>query len=121
MTEYLPVPHQHTADCEHYQPQYLPAAPQPPQIVHQHIHQAPPDRTLQRVALGAGMGGGAVAAGVFFGPMLVGVLSAVAINLALVAVVVVGSGYAVVTMVRSIGGPDGQAAAKNLSKARKRR
>ncbi|MGW7449935.1 DUF6251 family protein [Streptomyces sp. NPDC054787] len=23
-----------------------------PQVVHQHIHQAPPDRTIQRIALG---------------------------------------------------------------------
>ncbi|MEV4193375.1 DUF6251 family protein, partial [Streptomyces toxytricini] len=29
-----------------------------PQVVHQHIHQAPPDRTVQRIALGAGVGAG---------------------------------------------------------------
>ena len=120
MTEYLPIPHQHSADCGHYQPQYL-AAPPAPQIVHQHIHQAPPDRTLQRVALGAGMGGGAVAAGVYFGPLLVGALSAIAINLALVAFVVVALAWGLSTAVKSIGGDDGKAAAKNLSKARKRR
>ncbi|MCM2580466.1 DUF6251 family protein [Streptomyces meridianus] len=121
MTEYLPVPHQHSADCGCYRPEYLPAAPQPPQIVHQHIHQAPPDRTLQRLALGAGMGGGAVAAGVYFGPLLVGALSAIAINLALVAFVVVAVAWGLSTAVKSIGGSDGKAAAENLSKARKRR
>jgi hypothetical protein len=97
-----------------------PAVPQSgPQVVH--IHQAPPDRTMQRVALGGGMGAGAVAAGVYFGPLLVGVLTAIAVNLAIVAVVVVGAGWAVVSIVRSIGGPEGKNAAKNISKARRKR
>ncbi|WP_323185973.1 DUF6251 family protein [Streptomyces sp. NBC_00233] len=38
------------------------------QVIHQHIHQAPPDRTVQRVALGSGAGAGAVAPGVTSGP-----------------------------------------------------
>jgi hypothetical protein len=50
-----------------------------PTVVHQHIHQAPPDRTVQRLALGAGMGAGAVAAAVYFGPLLVASLWSIAI------------------------------------------
>lgn len=50
---------------------------QPPQVIH--IHQAPPDRTVQRVALGAGVGGGAVASAVYFGPLLVASLWSIAI------------------------------------------
>ncbi|MEU6957123.1 DUF6251 family protein, partial [Streptomyces sp. NPDC045714] len=53
---------------------HLPAAYQPTNVVPQvvHVHQAPPDRTVQRLALGSGVGAGAVAAGVYFGPLLVG-------------------------------------------------
>ncbi|MGX1633810.1 DUF6251 family protein [Streptomyces albidoflavus] len=58
-------------------------------LVIQHIHQAPPDRTVQRVALGAGMGGGALAAGVYFGPLLVAALTSIAISMAVVALLVV--------------------------------
>lgn len=90
-----------------------------PQVVHQHIHQAPPDRTLQRVALGSGVGAGTVAAGVYFGPLLVGALTAIAANLALLAFLAAVLSWGVVTVVRSIGGPDGAGAAKNLGKARK--
>lgn len=97
----------------------VPAAPSAPQVVH--IHQAPPDRTVQRVALGTGMGAGAVAAGVYFGPLLVGVLTAMAANLALLALIAAVCAWGVVTVVKSVGGPDGKAAAKTLSKARKRR
>jgi hypothetical protein len=50
---------------------------QPLPIVH--IHQAAPDRTVQRVALGAGIGGGAVAGAVYFGPLLVASLWSIAI------------------------------------------
>ncbi|WP_024762015.1 DUF6251 family protein [Streptomyces exfoliatus] len=91
------------------------------QVVHQHIHQAPPDRTVQRVALGSGVGAGAVAAGVYFGPLLVGALTAIAANLALLAFLAVALAWGVVTVVKSVGGPDGKAAAKTLAKARKRR
>ncbi|MFE7262740.1 DUF6251 family protein [Streptomyces sp. NPDC057592] len=94
--------------------------PQTPQQIVQHIHHAPPDRTVQRIALGSGVGAGAVAAGVYFGPLLVGVLTAVAANLAILAFLVVVLAWGVVTVVKSIGGTDGQAAAKSLSKSRRR-
>ncbi|MFC9795320.1 DUF6251 family protein [Streptomyces sp. NPDC127584] len=92
-----------------------------PQVVHQHIHQAPPDRTVQRIALGSGIGAGTVAAGVHFGPLLVGALTAIAANLALLAFLAAVLSWGVVSVVRSVGGPDGKAAAKTLAKARKRR
>lgn len=99
-----------------YQPQPLPAAygQQPQQVVVQHIHQAPPDRTIARVALGAGVGGGMVAAGVYFGPLLVAALASMAASLAVLAVVAVAGGWAVVSVVRSI---DGHADAKAARKA----
>ncbi|MFE5936042.1 DUF6251 family protein [Streptomyces sp. NPDC056470] len=99
----------------------LPATQQPTatlQVVHQHIH---PDRTVQRIALGSGVGAGAVAAGVYFGPLLVGALTAIAANLALLAFLAVALAWGVVTVVKSVGGPDGKAAAKALSKSRRRR
>ncbi|MDX3757274.1 DUF6251 family protein [Streptomyces mirabilis] len=85
-----------------------------PQVVH--IHQAPPDRTVQRVALGSGVGAGAVAAGVYFGPLLVGVLTAIAANLAMLAFLAAVLVWGVVTVVRSVGGSDGKAAAKRLGR-----
>ncbi|MFJ8663112.1 DUF6251 family protein [Streptomyces sp. NPDC093795] len=103
---------------------HLPTPIQPaavPQVVHQHIHQAPPDRTVQRIALGSGIGAGTVAAGVYFGPLLVGALTAIAANLAMLAFLAAVLGWGVVSVVKSIGGPDGTAAATTLSKARKRR
>jgi hypothetical protein len=90
-----------------------------PQVVH--IHQAPPDRTVQRLALGSGVGAGTVAAGVYFGPLLVGALTSMAIDLAVVAVVIVAAAWAIVVMVRSVGGPDGRNAAKTLASARRGR
>ncbi|WP_129308113.1 DUF6251 family protein [Streptomyces sp. L2] len=92
-----------------------------PQVIHQHVHQAPPDRTVQRVALGAGMGAGTVAAGVYFGPLLVGVLTAMAANLALLALIAVVCAWGVVTVVRSVGGEDGKRAASTLRRSRGRR
>ncbi|MGW4850876.1 DUF6251 family protein [Streptomyces sp. NPDC004288] len=104
---------------------HLPAPLQPtapvPQVVHQHIHQAPPDRTVQQIALGSGVGAGMVAAGVYFGPLLVGALTAIAANLALLAFLAAVLSWGVVSVVRSIGGPDGKPAAKTLTKSRKRR
>ncbi|MFD7978813.1 DUF6251 family protein [Streptomyces sp. NPDC059071] len=100
----------------------LPSTFQPsaaPQVVHQHIHEAPPDRTVQRIALGSGIGAGAVAAGVYFGPLLVGALTAIAANLALLAFLAVTLAWGVHTVVKSIGGPDGKAAAKTLTKTRR--
>lgn len=115
--------HQHSADCHCYrqdiavyQPQ--PLAPQQPQIVH--IHQAAPDRTLQRVALGSGIGAGAVAASVYYGPLLVAAMTSMAISLAVLALVITVSAWAVVTVVRSVGGTEGQAAAKAIGRARRR-
>jgi hypothetical protein len=81
-------------------PAALPAQPAGPQVVH--IHQAPPDRTVQRVALGSGVGAGAVAAGVYFGPLLVGALTAIAANLAMLAFIALVLGWAVITVVRSV-------------------
>ncbi|MDX2979787.1 DUF6251 family protein [Streptomyces microflavus] len=101
---------------------HLPATYQPtnavPQVVH--VHQAPPDRTVQRLALGSGVGAGAVAAGVDFGPLLVGVLTAIAANLALLALVASVCAWGVVTVVKSVGGADGKAAASSLRKGRRR-
>lgn len=85
------------AYTDHYQP-----TDAVPQVVH--VHQAPPDRTVQRLALGSGMGAGAVAAGVYFGPLLVGVLTAIAANLALLALVAAVCAWGVVTVVKSVGG-----------------
>ncbi|MFJ9851824.1 DUF6251 family protein [Streptomyces sp. NPDC101150] len=110
----LPVPREPNPPVYRPEPIGSTAAYEQPPVVVQHIHQAPPDRTVQRIALGAGAGGGAVAAGVYFGPLLVATLSSVAISLAVVALVVVVSAWGVVHVVRSIGGPEGQAAAKAL-------
>lgn len=101
-------------------PQSLPVQQAPQQIV-QHIHHAPPDRTVQRIALGSGVGAGAVAAGVYFGPLLVGVLTAIAANLAMLAFLAAVSAWGVVTVVKSIGGTEGKAASKSLSRSRRRR
>ncbi|WP_236243854.1 DUF6251 family protein [Streptomyces sp. CC210A] len=84
-------------------PSHLPA--QPPAVpVVQHIHHAPPDRTVQRIALGSGVGAGAVAAGVYFGPLLVGVLTAIAANLALLAFLAAVCAWGVVTAVKNLDG-----------------
>ncbi|MFJ3769834.1 DUF6251 family protein [Streptomyces sp. NPDC090082] len=102
---------------------HLPTPIQPttvPQVI-QHIHQAPPDRTVQRIALGSGIGAGTVAAGVYFGPLLVGALTAIAANLALLAFLAAVLSWGVVSVVRSVGGTDGKAAAKTLARTRKRR
>ncbi|MEV8053099.1 DUF6251 family protein [Streptomyces bacillaris] len=101
---------------------HLPTAYQPanavPQVVH--VHQAPPDRTVQRLALGSGIGAGMVAAGVYFGPLLVGVLTAIAANLALLAFLVVALAWGMVTVVKSVGGNDGKVAASSLRRGRRR-
>ncbi|MFH9244703.1 DUF6251 family protein [Streptomyces lydicus] len=113
------IPQQQQAPV--YRPEMLPTPgyAEQPHVVVQHIHQAPPDRTLQRVALGAGVGAGAVAGAVYFGPLLVAAISSMAVSLAVVALVVVVIAWGVVTVVRSIGGPEGQAAAKTLRKGRR--
>ncbi|MBV9024244.1 MAG: hypothetical protein JO362_10735 [Streptomycetaceae bacterium] len=118
----MPLPAiRETAPPAVYQPQPLaPHDGQPHPVVVQHIHQAPPDRTIARVALGAGMGGGAIAAGVYFGPLLVATLASMAASMAFIALIAAVSGWAVVSVVRSVGGPDGKAAAKNIRKLRNR-
>ncbi|MEU5547364.1 DUF6251 family protein [Streptomyces sioyaensis] len=110
----LPALPQQQAPVYRPEPLEAPAVYDQQPVVVQHIHQAPPDRTVQRVALGAGAGGGAVAAGVYFGPLLVAALSSMALSLAVLALVIVVIAWGVVTVVRSIGGPDGKAAAKTL-------
>lgn len=121
----LPIPTHQTVvqlpDGTHayVDPHALPVHQAGPQVVH--IHQAAPDRTIQRIALGSGMGAGTVAAGVYFGPLLVGALTAIAANLAILAFLAVALTWGVVTLVRSVGGPDGKAVAKNVRKARRTR
>ncbi|MFD7397292.1 DUF6251 family protein [Streptomyces virginiae] len=92
-----------------------------PQVVHQHIHQAAPDRTVQRLALGSGVGAGAVTAGVYFGPLLVGVLTAIAANLAMLAFLALVLAWGVHTVVKSTGSSEGAAAVKNARRIGRRR
>lgn len=100
-----------------YRPEPLPGVQQAPQPTVVHYHEAPaPDRTVQRLALGAGVGGGAVVAGVYFGPLLVGALTAIAADLAVLALLVAVSAWGIVSVVRSVGGKEGQAAAKTVSR-----
>ncbi|MFI1284482.1 DUF6251 family protein [Streptomyces sp. NPDC020858] len=108
-------------DGRHVYAENLPATYASPQVVHQHIHQAAPDKTMQRIALGSGVGAGAVAAGVYFGPLLVGALTAIAANIAMLAFLALILGWGVHTVVKSIGSPQGAAAVKNVRKARRRR
>ena len=89
-----------------------PQQPTQPQVVH--IHQAPPDRTVQRVALGAGMGGGMAAACVYFGPLLVASMASMAASLAILALVAVAGAWGVVSVIRTV---DGHQAAKANRKA----
>ncbi|WP_405788351.1 DUF6251 family protein [Streptomyces sp. NBC_01367] len=102
-------------------PSTLPAGYAGPQVVHQHIHQAAPDKTVQRIALGSGVGAGAVAAGVYFGPLLIAALTAIAANFAFLAFLALVLGWGVHTVVKSVGSPDGTQAVKNVRKARRRR
>ncbi|EFL01651.1 predicted protein [Streptomyces sp. SPB78] len=94
----LPLP------AEDATPAVLPVADDGTRVVVQHIHQAPPDRTVQRLAVGAGMGGGALAAGVYFGPLLVAALTSIAVSLAVVALVVVAVVWGLSTATRSLRG-----------------
>ncbi|MEW1545308.1 DUF6251 family protein [Streptomyces tsukubensis] len=129
--EHLPAQPQHPVVVQlpdgtytYLPPEHLPAVQHPtgtaavPQVIH--VHQAPPDRTMQRVALGSGVGAGAVGASVYFGPLLVAAISSMAISLAVVAIVVVCVTWGLATAVKSIGGPDGANAAKNIARARRR-
>ncbi|MEV5170414.1 DUF6251 family protein [Streptomyces flaveolus] len=69
---------------------------------------------MQRVALRSGVGAGAVAAGAYFGPLLAGVLTAIAASLVMLTFLAVVMSWGVVAAVRSVGGSDGKAAAKRL-------
>jgi hypothetical protein len=73
---------------------------QGPQVVH--VHQAGPDRTVQRLALGAGMGAGTVAAAVYFGPLLVASLTTIAIILLAGALAVAVLAWAIVHVVSGV-------------------
>ncbi|MFB6580706.1 DUF6251 family protein [Streptomyces sp. NPDC056402] len=108
-------------DGTHAYAEHLPAPYTGPQVVHQHIHQAAPDRTVQRIALGSGVGAGAVAAGVYFGPLLIGALTAIAANIAMLAFLALVLGWGVHTVVKSIGSPEATAAVKNVRKSSRRR
>ncbi|MEW1798721.1 DUF6251 family protein [Streptomyces virginiae] len=99
----------------------LPAPYAGPQVVHQHIHQAAPDKTVQRIVLGSGVGAGAVAAGVYFGPLLVAALTSIAASFAFLAFLALVLGWGVHTVVKSVGSPEGAAAVKNVRKARRKR
>ncbi|MFE2127842.1 DUF6251 family protein [Streptomyces amritsarensis] len=123
---HLPEPHRppgvvQLPDGTHVYGDTLPATYAGPQVVHQHIHQAAPDKTVQRIALGSGIGAGAVAAGVYFGPLLVGALTAIAANIAMLAFLALILGWGVHTVVKSLGSPEAEAAVKNVRKARRRR
>ncbi|WP_228982461.1 DUF6251 family protein [Streptomyces sp. DH12] len=89
-------------------PADLPTPTAAPGPVVQHIHHAPPDHTIQRLALGTGVGAGAVAAGVYFGPLLVGVLTAIAANLAILALLAAVCAWGVVTVVKAVGSRPGR-------------
>ncbi|MBB0243533.1 hypothetical protein FNQ90_05275, partial [Streptomyces alkaliphilus] len=109
MTANLPA-HRHHAGCGCYLPDGTPVVDQPlappawtgPAVVHQHIHQAPPDRTLARFALGAGVGGGAVAAAVILGPVITAALAAMTVHLATAGTALVVMAWAVVTVIRVV-------------------
>ncbi|MGY4392126.1 DUF6251 family protein [Streptomyces sp. TE12347] len=108
-------------DGTHAYADQLPETYTGPQVVHQHIHQAAPDKTFQRIALGSGVGAGAVAAGVYFGPLLIGALTAIAANIAMLAFLALILGWGVHAVVKSVGSDAGAAAVKNVRKVRRRR
>ncbi|MFE2239285.1 DUF6251 family protein [Streptomyces virginiae] len=123
---HLPEPHRPSdvvqlPDGRHVYANNVPATYAGPQVVHQHIHQAAPDKTVQRIALGSGVGADAVAAGVYFGPLLIGALTAIAANLAMLAFLALILGWGVHTVVKSLGSPEAGAAVKNVRRARRRR
>ena len=67
-----------------------------------HIHQAPPDRVLQRLALGAGIGAGATAGAVYFGPLLVASMEMIAITFLIGGLVIAVLAWSVVSVVGSL-------------------
>ncbi|WP_051727126.1 DUF6251 family protein [Streptomyces albidoflavus] len=96
-----------------------PGRPPDPQRRPRGTHPEPAGAATQRIALGTGIGAGVTAAGVYFGPLLVGVLTSMAISLAVVALVAVATAWGLVTVVRTVA-QDGDQATKNLRKARRR-
>ncbi|MFD9724266.1 DUF6251 family protein [Streptomyces sp. NPDC059072] len=108
-------------DGTHVYAENLPATYAGPQVVHQHIHQAAPDKTVQRLALGSGVGAGAVATGVYYGPLLISALTAIAANFAFLAFLALMLGWGVHTVVKSIGSPEGTQAVKNVRNVRRKR
>lgn len=94
---------------------------QPPQVVHNHVHMAPPDRTLTKLTLGAGIGGGAVVATVLLLPLVIEMVHALVASLAVLALLVAVVAWAIVTIVQAIGSAKGQQAAKTVRKGRRRR
>ncbi|MFF7158102.1 DUF6251 family protein [Streptomyces sp. NPDC008139] len=116
-----PKPHHYTNPVPSFEPRPLPArrpetsvagqatqVPQPyeqyaapPQIVH--IHEAAqPDRVLQRLALGAGVGAGATTAAVYYGPLLVASMEMVAITFLVGGLVIAVLAWSVVSVVGSL-------------------
>ena len=73
---------------------------QPPQIVH--VHQAPPDRTVQRLALGTGIGAGATAGAVYFGPLLIASMEMMAITFLIGGLVIAVLAWSIVSVVGSL-------------------
>lgn len=67
-----------------------------------HIHQAPPDRVLQRLALGAGIGAGATAGAVYFGPLLVASMEMIAITFLIGGLVIAVLAWSIVSVVGSL-------------------
>ncbi|MER6484341.1 DUF6251 family protein [Streptomyces virginiae] len=108
-------------DGTHIYTDQAPATYTGPQVVHQHIHQAAPDKTVQRIALGSGVGAGAVAAGVYFGPLLVGALTAIAANITMLAFLALVLGWCVHTVMKPPGSSEGAAAVKNARRLARRR
>jgi Family of unknown function (DUF6251) len=89
---------------EPYEPQYPAqyAQQQPQQVIVQHIHQAPPDRVLQRLALGCGIGAGATTTAVYFGPLLVASMEMVAITFLIGGLVIAVLAWSIVSVVGSL-------------------
>jgi hypothetical protein len=69
-------------------------AQQPVQVIHVH-EAAPPDKTLQKMAFGAGFGAGSIPAAVYFGPLLTA-------SLTVMAIIVLAGGLAIAVLAVSI-------------------
>lgn len=99
----LPARRPDALPAESYEQQYPAQYTQQPQpVIVQHIHQAPPDRVLQRLALGAGMGAGATTTAVYYGPLLVASMEMVAITFLVGGLVIAVLAWSVVSVVGSL-------------------